>query len=275
MNHLLLLLSLLQNAPNASQPDGRDKPNLRTGPMRIELVNIEESRSWTRLPNETRTKSELVLRARLVGDRLGEVARIGTLNFLEVVDDKGATLRDPRRFTPKIASSTRRVVIPSERLSESGIPLEAPLLGSTRGAEAFKTLRGDVRVIFARETEGVYFDNPLQFQGQPLQDRRLQQLGIEIRMAKLEDFPQFGSRPSWIGLQVLRGQEYISGFVLCDAWMRPVRAKTGSAETSSGDDVTIVQLQGMISNEHTLVIDVFPKIEDVRVPITLDGQALP
>lgn len=275
---LLVIPPLMQEVSSGATTRPAKEPGAAaaTGAMRVELATYQELRSVARdAAGSDSTKSESRIALRLLGSRVGDVRRYGNPVFSTVIDDKGQSLIDPSLLPADYADQTRRQPLAKERVADQGIALETRLKAASRGAASLSKVNGSVRVIYAAEKRGVYFDNPRQYMGQPLQDQLLTDLGIEIIMLPPDDPPQMKDMANYVAVRVLKGAEKIDSFEICDAWLRPMRTKQSTMKTKTNDDCDVIALSQSIVPQNAFVIDVYPTIEDVRVPIQLDGLKLP
>ncbi len=279
---LCSLVLLLQPAPHltmvpteAQQP-AEDAPVYDEGPLAVAVVAIFDARYWFEHTRTGTRESEMRMQIRISGEDIKKIVRAGEVIFTEVVDDTGKSLVDPQSYTEEQKTQTRPVNAAPERLREQGLMTGTRFGSPARGAKTVK-LVGSVRVVKAADREEVTIDNPLQYVGQTIENPRLKELGIEVKVVPVAELP--GSPPpadQMIALQYLRGDQQIAGIKLLDGWMKPVRYRERPMNTMSGDPVAAYLAQGSALDENTqLVLEVFPHVEETEVKINLDAVRLP
>jgi len=246
------------------------------GPWRGEVVALFDARYWYAEQDRGGRESRLQMQVRVAGERVAEVVRYGNVVFDEAVDDTGQALLAPDAYTEQERTETRLIRWPVDRLRNEGLRLPASVGSPNRTARTL-TLRGSVRLIVAAEQVEITVDNPLQFAGKIIDHPRLRELGIEVRMVTPEELGS-GAQPisREPALEFVKGEEQIHSVSFHDAWMRPIRHRERPTQTTEGKAVIAYGLPGgKLDEDSQLVLKVFPKIEDVRVPINIDALRLP
>lgn len=260
--------------PAATQP--ASAPSLLVGPLRLEITGMSESRVWVLNPQTGMPRSELLLQLRLVGERVPDVVRAGRVIFTEAVDDSGQALLRPDSYTEAERTETFRVRSNPDVLRERGLAMNTRLDATSRSAKSLRTLKGGLRVIMASTSEDVAIPNPRQWEGKVVEHPRLKELGIELKVLAAGNPSSVPHTLGTITLATSKNQEYVKGIEFFDAWMARMRASARNAQSNEGEPVVVYQLGDQQLTENSqMIIQVFPKIEDVRVPIELENVALP
>lgn len=262
-----------QEGPTETQV--KPKPDYLQGPMRVEPVWIGEQRIGVFNSDAPGPRAMTRIQLRLAGERLGDVRRLGRIVFTEVVDDLGNSLIDPDRVKPDDATWTARQRNAVDRMKSTGLLLTTDLKNAARGSRSLKTATGTLRVIYAVKPESLYLDNPRALAGGMIEDPRLKAAGIEIECLASNEPPRLAESGRHVTLRVLSGQDRIHEIVLCDPWLKPLRTSERPMQTSTGDDCLVYLAGEDLTSEHTIVIEFYTAIEDVRLPIDLSGLVLP
>lgn len=282
----LYLLLLVQPAPataaveHPQTPEEPPTPVFDHGPLRLEIGAMFDARLWFRENQLGQRPSELQMQLRVVGDRLGEIARYGNVIFTEAVDDTGKSLLKADAYTEEDKTVTRPQPSPIEELRKSGLRLPARLDSPSRAANTIR-LRGSIRLILGQDKRAVTIDKPLQYlegDGQVKNDE-LHELGVGLRIRSAEDL-KLDAKPPPPGkilvLQYLQGQEKVHSVTLYDGWLKEIPKRERQMTTTDGADVLVLTLAAAEIDVNTqLVLEVFPKIEDIRLPVEIDAQPLP
>ena len=147
---------------------------------------------------------------------------------------------------------------------------------SARDAKTITTGRGKVKVILATEFEEVTIENPLRFRDNVIEHPRLLELGVEISVLPPGDPANIPANEQYMVVQFKRGFMRIRNLKFYDGWMREVRSRGSVGKTIAGEECFVYQiLNGRLTEDAHLVINVYPKIEVYQLPIVLDGEALP
>ncbi len=287
----MLMLLLIQpptpqpppSAPTAAPPPGMEAPasqpavNLAVGPMRVELVAIMEGRyRFIETPPGGARPSEMQLQFRVVGERLTEVAKYGKVILTELVDDTGKSLIKPDSYTAEDRSNLRLAGLPPERLRESGLQLVQRADASERAGRKIKTMKGAVRVILAGKYDEVTLINPGAATGKSIDDQRLKDLGIDIRIVPLDDLPNPPPPGRSIAVQIKTKPENVRNIAFHDAWMKPMRTREMPVTLKDGSSATVYGIMGGEFNADTqMVVQVFQSVEDLQVPLDLKDIDLP
>lgn len=244
--------------------------------MRVELLSIRESRYRVFDESAGHVMSDLGLQFRLRGERLAEVARYGRPILTEAVDSTGRSLLTAGGLGPAEREFTARQQAPLERLEFGGLVLDARLELPARGAAALRRLRGSVRVIYARDYVSVYIDNPRQYQGRTIEHPLLAAHGLEIRILREGDPARAGApSPRDVALRFVRGAERIHDVTFYDAWLKQLRSRGLPTTSDDGEPCVAYKTEAELTDEHTMVVEFYPHVEDVSIPIELDDVELP
>lgn len=257
-------------AAGAEQPT--TAPTYDQGPLRGEIDALRDSRFWFMDSQPNNPKSDLQMRLRIRGERVDQIARSGNVILDEAVDDTGKALFS-KTYTQEERDSTRPVTVPADRLRSSGWQLSIGLDSPTRAAKSVK-LRGSVRLVLAKDREDITVDNPLQYVGKTIENPRLRELGVEVRVLPPSDV-QEEAEPLPPGnklmvFQYVKGAERVQGVTFYDANMKALRGRERPLQTKAGEAVVGQQLTADLSADCQAVFQVFPQVEDLRLPLQLD-----
>jgi len=282
MLHLAMLLMMLPQAPQAPQAPAQDKPTTSApvydqGPLRAEFVAMREVRLRAADPElAARLDSDLRIQVRVMGERLTEVSRYGTFILKELVDDQGKSLIDADTYTEDEKTLTRPLNFAAERMRASGLALTTRTKPASRGAEVLKRARGSIRLILAKGTENVTVVNPTQYYGKTIENPRLAELGIEIEVVSTDDLENAPPANRCVVIRHKTKPLHVHGVKFLDGWMRPVSARENLVETKAGDKCQLFYFDsGILSDEMQMVLELHEEVEDIEVPIVLDGLELP
>jgi hypothetical protein len=283
MFSLSMSLLLLCWSPQAAEPQAQPPPAPTTtptydaGPLRAELVAMRELRYKFVDPEQAaRYRSELDMRFRIRGERITEVVRYGNLIFSELVDDTGHSLLDPNTYTEAEKTSTRPIPVPAERLKADGLIVDTRNSPSTRGALTLSRVRGSVHLIIAPNTEKVTIADPLQYYGKTIADPRLKQLGIEIQLVPIEELENAPPANRGLVLRYVTNGEHVQKASFYDGHMRLVPTRESPTTTKSGAPCQLYYFDSSPLNDETqLVLEVLPQVDEVQVPVEMDGLKLP
>lgn len=263
--------------PAQPAPEAETKKAYDEGPLRTEVVAMREIRLRFVEAGETPPgmESDFRMQIRVAGTELSRVKRFGNAILTEVVDDQGTALVDDKTYSEQERTQLRKLNVPLERLKETGLLLTTRSKEATRGAKTLPKVRGTVRLILADKTESYTILNPLRFQGATVEEPRLQQRGIEVRFVPAEELDP-APPPQCLVLQFKKNAERVESVVWYDAWMQRMPYRERPLTTKSGEECTAYCFQATsFSNEMQLVIEAYPEIQDLQVPINLDNLALP
>lgn len=258
-----------------TETEVKPEPNYLQGPMRVEPVWIGEQRIGVFNSDTPGPRAMTRIQLRLAGERLGEVRRVGRIVFSEVLDDMGNSLIDPERVKPDDETWTARQRTSAETMKSTGLLMVTDLKNAARQSRTLKIATGSLRVVFAAKPESLYLDDPRSLAGGKLEDPRLEAAGIEIECLASDEPPRLSQSGRHVALRVLSGRDRIHEITFCDPWLKPVRTSERPMQTSAGDECLVYMASEDLTAEHTIVIEFYTAIEDVRLPIDLSGLALP
>lgn len=268
-------------APAQEQPTTQpqpEPPKFDQGPLRLELMALQEMRRWADDPNiAQRMPVGMQLTFRLQGDRIGELVRYGNLIFTELVDSTGKVLKDPNDYTAIDRQVTRQTPYPPDRLRENGIIVPARVDATARGATQLKAARGNVRVILATEKVKVTVLNPFQYYGKALEHPRLKELGVEIEIIPLDQVQNLPPNERGLALRYKQGGDKVQSASFYDGRMMPVMAHPNWMTDAAGQPVELYHLESPahLTDELQMVFEVHPKIEELTLPVNLENLDLP
>ncbi len=274
---LLLLVPQVATAPADEPTTQPAAPVYDQGPLRSEFVAMREVRLRADDPElAARMQSDLRIQVRLMGAQLLEISRFGDLVLTECVDDTGKSLIDEEVNEATDADTTRAMTFQPQRLRDNGLPLTTRLLPAARTATQLKTARGSVRLILAGETVSLTIPNPLQYHGGMVEDPRLAEMGLEVHIVPASEVENGPPADRCIILQYKTKGEHVKQAAFVDGWMRPISARDTPIETKAGEPCQLYYFdRGAFNDELQLVLDIHPTVEDIRVPVNLDGLELP
>jgi hypothetical protein len=267
-------------ATRPSQPATSTAPAYDTGPLRAEINAMREMRFWFLEEPPPGARSALDFQVRVAGERLAEVARVGNVIFTEAVDNTGRALVDASTYTAEQRTDTRPMTLPPDRLRSVGLMTGTQVKCAARNATTVK-LRGSIRLILGKDKQDITIDNPLQYVGKIIENEKLKQLGVEIKFLAPEELKAEGeAAPPTASkvptLQYVKGQERVQTVAFHDASLKPIRHRERPVQTKQDQPAVSLILSGAeLSNECQLVLQVFPSVEDIKLPIELDAQPLP
>ncbi len=278
---LYLTLLLLTYLPQAQAQPAQESPSpagtYDQGPLSAEILAMREIRFSAPDPEmAARLRSELGIQFRIRGADITRIMRQGTLIFDELTDDTGKELVDPTSYTEADRTVTRPVSIPADRLRSDGLIITTRAAPTDRAARTLKHIRASIRLILADKTEKITILNPLQYYGQTIEDPRLRAMGIEVQLLPPEQLqnPPPPGRCVVVYCKTRPEQVYRTAFY--DGSMRQISAREGAATLVTGEPcVMYVFDAGSLNDEMQLVLDVHPRIDDLRLPIEMDDVPLP
>jgi hypothetical protein len=268
--------------PAAATPEKQPTtaPTFDEGPLRCELSAMFDARYWYLDEQPRSEKPELRMRWLVRGERIDQVVRRGNLIFSEAVDDTGRTLVGPDTYTEEQRTITYPLSDTPAQLRAQGLPFVTRVDSPARGAKSVK-FQGTLRIMLAPQREEVTIQNPLQFAGKTIENDRLKELGIVIRLVPAEDV-DVGDQPATqfkdaFVFQYVQNRDKVNSAALYDAWMKRMRYREQpSMKTKQGEPVTVYALgKEGITEETQFVLEVFPKFEDVTIRVDLDSVTLP
>lgn len=259
-------------APPATQPSDEPAVTYDQGPLRGEVLALFDARYFFLEKSPGSREPELRLQIRVAGAGIENTVRVGNIIFTEATDDTGRALVTPATYTDEQKTEMRP---PAERLKSSGMLLQAKLESPARAARTMR-LRGSVRVVMAPEKLEIAIDNPLQYVGKTIPNEQLKAVGVEVRVVPAEELSEEQSQPNQLVLQIVKGGEKVQEVAFYDAWMKQMRPRERALNTKSGDSVKGYSMTSGTLDENTqMVLRVFPKTDEVSIPIELDSVPLP
>jgi hypothetical protein len=247
------------------------------GPWRAEILAMREVR--LRLLQDIKLppgiESDLRMQIRIAGADLTKVVSFGNLILTEVVDDTGKSLVDENTYSEQEKTTMRSMMIPPERLKETGLLLTTRNKEAARGAAKLSRVKGAVRLLLAENAESCTIVNPEQFKGQRLEHPRLQALDVEVRVAPHEDFEQ-APPPQCVILQIKSKPEQIKAVQFYNGWMQRLPYRERRLVDRNGAECKAYCFQSeVINDELQLVLEVYPEIEEISVRLNETDVELP
>lgn len=274
---LILLLPQVADAPAQEPASPPAAPTYDEGPLRVEIMAMREIRySATDPEMAARLKSEFGMQLRIRGERITQVVRQGNMIFTELVDDTGLNLVDADTYTEQDKTMTRPVMVPAERLRSDGLVLTTRNKPSARGARTLKQVRGSIRLALADKTETLTIDNPGQFVGGTIEDPRLKEMGVEIRVLPADQLENPPPANRCLVLQYATKGDNIQKVSFFDGKLVQVPARETPMTTKSGEACVLQYFDATPYNEEVqAVFEIHPTVEEVNVPFEMDDVALP
>jgi hypothetical protein len=281
LHSLLLPLLCLQTQiipPPDQPPTTAPAPTYDVGPLRIELIGVREMRFWTSDPTlAARVESDLQMRLRVQGERVDQIARVGTVILTEVVDDTGKALLDDDLYKDVDKTATQTLTITPDRLRDTGLLLSARTRPSARGARQLKVFKGTLRVVLSKDKVKYTVLNPHQYYGQKIADARLAALGIEIEVISPDQVENSPPAERSIIIRYKTKREHVQNASFCDGWLRPLPTRDNWLKhKETGEQCQAFFFEPNVFNdEMQIVFEVHPQIDDVTLPIDIKGFELP
>ena len=251
---------------------------LPEGPMRVEPWSFSETRSfYMNDPPAGGVKSNLILRAKLTGDRLIYLAGRGEMIVEEMVDDTGKVLLSTKDFEPRELTRIYPLRAGKRMMQAGYAAVQVTGEASSRDAKKLKKVKGYVNAVYAKRTEEILIDNPLQFAGGLIEHPKLKEIGLKIKVLDPEGrIKQTGNTPA-LALQYLDdGEKYIRMIDFYDAWLKPLYAREQPRETPEGEPYRLyTSMVGKIDADAQLMIKYYPEIEEERVQFEFTDLDLP
>lgn len=264
-------------AQEEPQPADGEAPTPPTGPMRLEMLRIIETRVWTPDtpgPNET---SGMRFQMKLTGERFAQIVRAGDLIIEKMVDDKGNDLIKPDSIKDRQKTATQKVTINPRALQQGYMPREQIMRVPARGATRIAEAEGYVNLVYGGETETINIRDPLQYEGQNVDHPRLKELGITCRILKLGEEADEPGDGRGIALKFTDGEDHIQNVGFNDAWYRRMNARPRAGKTTDEESRYAYYAigGGRLDADCEMAITVYPKIERETVRFSLKDVALP
>lgn len=250
---------------------------LPTGPMRMELASISETRVRSEgEPMRGMPEASLRLNVNLTGERLGEIVSLGHLVIEHMIDDTGAVLASPEDLEARDLESTSPVNMSKRVLARGFVTRIGEAKAPSRLARKLTKVSGWVNVVYATETEDILVDNPLKFLGGNIEHPRLAELGIKVRVVKPgneagEVHPEKG-----LGLMFDGSRKSVRNVRFFDAWMKPMYPRPRMVKTAEGKEYAYyAMVVGQVDEDMQILFTVYPQIEEARIPFTFENVELP
>lgn len=279
-----LFVALLQTSPSAaptqpptSQPTTTTAPNLAVGPLRAEVVSIGDTRRQYYVAMAGVVPgNDFQMQLRLIGERIGEVTRTGRIIFSEAVTDNGENLIKPTTYTEQDRTDTFRVRVTPDSLRERGIGLGTKIEAPSRRAASIKSAKGTLKIALAKDFEDVVIKNVPSFRGKEIEHPRLKELGVVIRVLPVGNPANMPPGPNNIAFEFGDGQDRLRNIEFFDTWMSKIRAQTRNMQTNEGKPCVVAQLgDGVTLEDAAMIVQVFPNIETIDLPVEFKDIPLP
>lgn len=263
----------------ADTPAGAEPPppTFDEGPLRVEIEAMREMRyRYLDAPERGVPMSCFDMRLRIRGERIADIFRRGNVILTEIVDDTGHSMLDPNSVPERERAALYPVAIPPEARRERGIEVQTPRSRpSARGARRLQCLRGSIRVLLGSDPQKITVFNPLQYAGQTVDDPRLKELGLEVRLVPPEEFDQPPPQQC-IVIQVPKRADHVQSITFFDGRLRPMPTQDRPMTTKLGETCTAYCFQRVtFDNEMQMVLDVFGAVQDIELPIEVNNIDLP
>ncbi len=260
----------------AGQPEEQIK--LPSGPMRLEPFLVSEMRvRYLREKGKNAPESTLRLQATLTGERLPKIVGLGHMVVENLVDDTGAVLVSPA----DVQERDRKAITPirmSKRILKAGvIHRVAEVKAPSRAARKITRATGWVHVVYADEREDILIDNPLQYMGGLIDNPRLRELGIKVRVIK--PGKEVGKKAKGAGIALEfpdQSRRRIENIQFFDAWMKPLYPRPRSVTPPEGKTYYYYQMQvGKMDADTQMLLTVYPEVEEEDVRFEFKDIELP
>lgn len=261
--------------PGQGPPGPEIKPP--TGPMRIEPLMIRENRvSYQGELPERPVESFFRIQVRVTGERFPEIVGIGPLIVDEMIDDRGTVLVAPEDVKPEDWTGATPITLTRNVIARGFVIRAADVKPPGRDAHQLRKISGGVEVMYARKTEEIMIDDPLQYLDKYLEHPRLEELGIKIWMVRPGEEIDVRRHGRGIGLRFDQGSKRIRRVEFYDAWMKPLYTRDQRMETSDGEEYMYYgSMVGPMDADTQMLLKVFPEIEEERIRFTFENVELP
>lgn len=265
------------DAPQAEGTPAAPAVVYDTGPLKAEITAMREIRlKYLDSAERSAQESNFAMQIRISGEKLGQIKRFGNFLLTEAVDDKGGAMIKDDTYNEQDKTTMRQQAMPIERLRESGLLIATRGVCSSRGATKIAKLKGSVKLVLAEKTETITILNPYQYVGKSIDDPRLKEMGLEIKVLPVEDIDQPLQAQRCIVLQPTAKKDNIQSVAFYDGGMQPMRHRESPASTKAKEDATSYCLDGgSFTNETSLVLEVHPQVEVVNLPLEAENVELP
>jgi hypothetical protein len=244
----------------------------------VEPWSLTETRNYYQSePPPEGVISTLNFRVKLTGERLVYLAGRGELIVEEMVDDTGKVLLSLKDVDPKELTAIYPLRV-GKRMMQSGYTaVNVAAQASSRGAKKLQLVKGYINVVFAKRTEEIVIDNPLQYVGGLIENPKFKEIGLKIKVLDPEGKAKAAGEKQALGLQFMDdGMKYIRKIDFYDAWLKPLYARERAMETPEGESFTLFSaMAGKIDADTQMVIRYYPKIEEEKVPFEFKDVELP
>lgn len=275
----LLAPQVVINPSETPQADAQPEPPVAppTGPMRVEMLTLMEQRVRNLEPRPgTEAQSALRFQVKVTGERLPEIVRAGRLVVEEAKDDTGKDVIDPEFLKEREKTVTNAVAINNRILQQGYLPAESRLLNSPRAAKTLTLVRGYVNLVYAKDTEDIVIENPLKYEGGIVENPRLKELGIELRVMKLGEEAKEPGDGRGIAIKFVDGEDSIRGVDFYDSWYHRMNTRPRAGKTEDDKRYTYFAVgAGKLDEDSSMVVVVYPKIERQTLQFKFDNVELP
>ncbi|MBI5863466.1 MAG: hypothetical protein HZB38_02930 [Planctomycetes bacterium] len=249
-----------------------------TGPMRVEPFGIQDIRIAFigGAPEGARGPTTRFL-FKLTGEKVASVDRAGKLIIEQMADDTGADLLDPKAYTDRDRTGTNPVS-PSANVAQNGfLALDyACNTPPTRAAKKVAKVKGYVNIVYGGPSEEITIDNPMQYAGRTVENPRLKELGIEVRVLKPGEEAIEPADGRGLALRIEKGEDSVKNIDIYDDWMKRMNVRPRVSKTAKDEVYFYYQVMGgIVTNDHQLVLTVYKSIEKQKVPFEASDIELP
>jgi len=262
-------------AAAAEQPGGPlHRP---TGPMRIEPLAIFDGRVKDWAPQVGRgLEPGLRIQLQITGERLGEVVRSGKMIVEEIRDDTGASLLKSEDVKPRDTWATQQVSVTARVLRQGFLPTEAMFKSPQRRAAKISRLKGYLNVVYGAHVEDVVVRDPLRYEGRNVENERLKELGVVIRVLKIGEEVEEAGEGRGIAIRIDAGDDNVRGVDFFDAWLRRLYTQTRTDRGTDERRYTYFSItRGRLDPDCQMVVTVFPRVEREKLEFDLRDLELP
>lgn len=268
------------NAPDQAQPTppavSQPEPKLPTGPLRVELTGLIETRMQFLNEGFARgARPGMRVRYQLTGERLGDIVRVGRPIIEKMIDDRGKSYSDAS-IDEASKNVTTPVNITKAMAAQGGLDMGNEVEVSGRDARRVTSLVGRLNIVLGSDTQSITLRQALSRQGETINDPQLEKMGISVRVAKTSEVTESPNEKG-VGLLVLSGEEKIKSLDVYDDWLRKIQGRTRTGRTKDGMPYVWTSLftGPSLNDDAQLVLEVYTNAQTQTLTFDFKDLALP
>lgn len=277
---LAVSLALLQD-PHAGhsheQPAGPMlSANYLQGPLSIEIDALGENRvRFFPAGPDRANRAVLQMRLRMEGADLVNIRKFGNVIFESIQDNTGKSLISADTYTEEEKTGMKPQNAQAASLERDGLLMVATVDAPARDATHIANATGYVKVVMASDVEEIWIENPRGKRGAVLDDPRLIEKGIEIKLLEPSE-AGVADHPTNIVIQTPKGDGNVAGIEFVDGWFKQQRTRIRSTNTPAGSPASVYTLIGKgLDADSIMVVRVYKTVQEQQVPIRLNEVELP